>query len=174
MSCPDEMLSGLVDGELSHPEREQVLGHLLDCTACRTEVEALRILKARLQWAGAETPLPDPALVSRLHALVVPGVQPATVRPRGVSRPVTVHRARRAGSHPGGLRHRRLRQGAVGGCLIALGLGAAFLLGGSPPTRSTQVPVNPGTNQFVVDYVTSTGEVPLTDPLDAAVVGTSR
>ena len=177
MSCPGDLLSGLVDGELDHGARERVLSHLLACAPCRTEVESLRSLKTRLAWAGAETPLPSADLTARLLGLVVPGVELSQrvgmgpVRPAG-ARPVSVRPAGR----PATKRHatRRQRRRTVGGCLVALGLSAAFVLGGQQPSRPTQVQLDPGTNAFVADFVASTGEVPLTDPVDAAVVGFAR
>ena len=179
MSCPDDLLSGLVDGELDHGARERVLSHLLDCPPCMREVESLRSLKTRLSWAGAETPLPSAELTARLLQLVVPGVEPSQrgLTRQPAARPVTFRSARRpAGAARPHSRQRlqRLRRRTVGGCLVALGLSAAFVLGGQPPSRPTQVQIDPGTNAFVADFVYSTGEVPLTDPVDAAVVGLSR
>lgn len=174
MTCPGDLLSGLVDGELDHAVRERVLSHLMHCAPCRAEIEVLRGLKARLFWSAAEPPLPAPGLTARLQAMAVPGVEPggAPRPPAGSVRPVSVRPAGRSG--PVRPRPTRLRRRTVGGCLVALGLGAAFLLGGQPTSRTGDVQVDPGTDQFVVDYVNATSEVPLTDPMDAAVVGAGR
>ena len=172
MSCPGDLLSGLVDGELDHATREQVLSHLLGCAPCRAETESLRALKARLSWAGAETPVPSEVLADRLIGLVVPGVEPIQ-RTAASARPVSVRPAARPGGSTGPRRRPQVRRRTVGGALVALGLGAAFVLGGQT-ARDSQVPVDPGTDSFVADFVNSTVEVPLTDPVDAAVVGISR
>ena len=175
MSCPGELLSAFVDGEVDHETRERVLSHLMDCVPCRLEVDGLRALKTRLSWAGAETPLPTPALQARLFGLVVPGVEPLQQRPApGTVRPRSVRPAARAAAPPRPRRTTRLRRRTAGGALVALGLTAAFVLGGPASTRDNEVKVDPGTDVFVADFVDSTVEVPLTDPVDAAVVGTSR
>ena len=45
-ACLGELLTALVDGALSHAERERALAHLTGCAGCREEVEAQRALKA--------------------------------------------------------------------------------------------------------------------------------
>jgi anti-sigma factor RsiW len=173
MSCPGDLLSGLVDGELDHGTRERVLSHLLACPPCSTEVQALRALKTRLSWAGAETPVPDDAFTARLLSMAVPGVEPVQRRAAGTIRPVSIRpRARAGAARPV---TRRTRRRTVGGCLVALGLTTAFVLGGaSGPSRPNQVNVDPTTDVFFADYVDVTTEVPMSQPVDAAVVGTSR
>lgn len=49
MSHLGERVSALVDGELSHVERERALAHLTFCADCRREVESMRALKSRLR-----------------------------------------------------------------------------------------------------------------------------
>jgi hypothetical protein len=70
-----------------------------------------------------------------------------------------------------------MRRRTVGG-LVALGLSAAFVLGGQSAPSGGRAPIDPTTDQFVTDYVDATVEVPLTQPVDAdvssAVVRTSR
>jgi anti-sigma factor RsiW len=173
--CPGDLLSGLVDGELDHASRERVLSHLLACTACRTEVDALRSLKTRLSWAGAETPVPSEDLTNRLLGMVVPGVeptQPARVA-AGPVRPVSVRPAGRSAADARPRRTARLRRRTVGG-LVALGLGAAFVLGGPASPGGAKAPIDPTTDQFVADYVDATVEPPAPLPMTAAVVGISR
>lgn len=173
MTCPEDLLSGLVDGELDHPTRERVLSHLIACPACHREAEGLRRLKERLSWAGAETPVPSEDLTTRLLHLAVPGVEPVDRQRLGSSRPVTLRPAARpaAGVRPRATR--RLRRRTVGG-LVALGLSAAFVLGGQSPPSGARTPVDPATDQFVSDYVDATLEVPVTQPVEVSVVGTSR
>jgi anti-sigma factor RsiW len=172
--CPGDLLSGLVDGELDHPTRERVLGHLLSCGACHAEVETLRAIKTRLSWAGAETPLPSRDLATRLLLMAVPGVEPVSPSriPAGTARPVSVRPAGRAGGPPRPRRTSRLRRRTVGS-LVALGLSAAFVLGGQSNQAAPQVPVDPATDQFVSDFVDTTVEVPAT-PVDATVARLSR
>jgi anti-sigma factor RsiW len=170
VSCPGDLLSGLVDGELDHGPRERVLSHLLVCADCQHEVQALRALKTRLSWAGAETPVPSDDLTARLMRMTVPGVEPTDrVRP-GTVRPVSVRPAGRAAAaaRPRG----RVRRRTVGS-LVALGLSAAFVLGGQS-AGSNRVPIDPATDQFVSDYVDATLEVPLNSPLDATVAGFAK
>lgn len=173
--CPGDLLSGLVDGELDHATRERVLSHLMTCAACQAEVEALRALKSRLAWAGVETPVPSDQLSVRLLQMQVPGVAPAPRLRAGAIRPVSLRPAGRAAAaaRP---RH-RVRRRTVGG-LVAIGLSAAFVLGGQAGQRGGQVPIDPTTDLFVTDYVDATGQVPLTEPVDASVssvvVGTGR
>ncbi|MBK5305859.1 MAG: zf-HC2 domain-containing protein [Frankiaceae bacterium] len=168
MSCPGDLLSGLVDGELDHATRERVLSHLMSCPPCHQEVEGLRSLKTRLAWAGAETPVPSEELVARLLRMEVPGTSPAPRLRTGVPRPVSVRPSGRAPAASGPRRARRLRRRTVGG-LVALGLSAAFVLGG-PSSGGARVPIDPTTDQFVTDYVDATVEVPLREPLEATLV----
>ncbi|MCU1591834.1 MAG: hypothetical protein JWP11_3090, partial [Frankiales bacterium] len=96
MSCPGDLLSGLVDGELDHATRERVLSHLMGCPPCHHEVEGLRALKSRLSWAGAETPVPSDVLTARLLSMQVPGAEPADRVRIGTTRPVSIRPAGRA------------------------------------------------------------------------------
>lgn len=173
MTCPGDLLSGLVDGELDHGSRERVLSHLMTCPSCHQQVEGLRTVRARLDWAGAETPVPSPELVTRLLRMQVPGTTPAA-RPRaGGVRPVGLRPSGRPPAAPRPRRTRRVRRRTVGG-LVALGLGAAFLLGGGQTAGGARAPIDPATDQFVVDYVDATVDVPMSVPAEATVVRTSR
>jgi hypothetical protein len=104
--------------------------------------------------------------------MTVPGVEPSDrVRP-GSIRPVSIRPAGRAAARPRPVH--RVRRRTVGG-LVALGLSAAFVLGGSSAgAGSDRAPIDPTTDQFVSDYVDATLEVPLHQPLDAAVAGISK
>jgi anti-sigma factor RsiW len=178
VSCPGDLLSGLVDGELDHHTRERVLSHLMTCPACQHETEALRLLKRRLAWAGAESPVPSEQLTERLLRMQVPGTAPSSRIRAGSVRPVSLRPAGRSSAAAGPRRVRRLRRRTVGG-LVALGLSAAFVLGGqSAQGGGGRVPIDPTTDQFVTDYVDTTVEVPLNEPVDADVAsvggGTAR
>lgn len=161
MTCLGDVVAALVDGELDHAARERAHRHLAHCPACRAEVEAERRLKSRL--AGAtDDPAPSDALTARLMGLHAPGAPlraPATTgaaaRPV-TARPVTVR------SQPGPVarrpRRRRLRRrAAVGSTLAVLGLGAALALG-APQSRPPSTPVDPGTDAFVVDFISTTSD----------------
>jgi len=60
-------LSALIDGELSHEQRERALAHLARCEPCRREAAALRTLKQRMHALGEATA--DTALTDRLVAM---------------------------------------------------------------------------------------------------------
>jgi hypothetical protein len=103
----------------------------------------------------------------------VPGAMPAPRLRTGAQRPVSVRPAGRSAAAAGPRRVGRIRRRTVGG-LVALGLSAAFVLGGQQGQTGPRVPIDPTTDQFVTDYVDATVEVPVNDPVDATVVGTSR
>jgi hypothetical protein len=48
------------------------------------------------------------------------------------------------------------------------------VLGGPASSRDNEVKVDPGNDVFVADFVDSTGEVAVTEPVNASVVGTGR
>jgi anti-sigma factor RsiW len=168
--CLGEALTALVDGALSGAERERAHAHLARCGACRTEVEQLRALKARLAAASAPPAAPA-ALTAALLGLAVPGVEPAArpgplatgpVRPAGRPVPVASAPTRPAARRADRSRHRLRRTGTVGTGLLALGVGAALLLG-SPGAAPASTPVDPGSDAFVADFASTTGGVPVAD-----------
>src|SRR4029450_11316074 len=79
-----ERMSALVDGELDHAERDRLLGHVADCQPCRSELDLLRKIKARL--ARSTGPEMSPTLLSKLLAMAEPGGPPPAAR-RPVARP---------------------------------------------------------------------------------------
>lgn len=139
MSHLGHRLSALIDGELSHPQRERALAHLARCEACRREAAALRALKQRMHALG-EAPA-DATLTDRLFALGASGPVPGS---------------------PGLPRHRWPVRLIAAACLAVAGLGlptAAFLAGGG----GQQEPgpgVTPMIDLFVVQHDFSTGDVP--------------
>ena len=167
--CLGDVAAALIDGELSHAERERAHRHLTHCPACRAEVEAERQLKLRLHGLA-----PAPALGEMLSARLlavgssdalsrrtsgVPGsrrdaTQTRDARPRARS-PLSRSPSGRSplfrspsGRSP--LRRRTLGSAAV----VALGLTAAFAFGGGSEPPSTTV--DPGIGAFVTEYVVST------------------
>ena len=174
-SCLGDVVAALVDGELDHASREKAQRHLAHCLSCRAEVEAQRRVKSRLGIVGE--PDPSDGLTARLLGLAPPGpdvvavaprlqergVRPATARtapgPRiQTSRPAsraTVRStagpgadARRAGS-------RLQRRAGVGSALVVIGLGAVLALG-SPSSQGPSTPVDPGSDTFVAEFVSTT------------------
>jgi len=131
-------LSALIDGELSHEQRERVLAHLARCQPCRREAAALRALKQRMHALGEATA--GTALTDRLVALGAryPG-QSGRGRPR---------------------RRWPVRSIAVA-CLAVAGLGlpvAAFLAGGGQQEPGPTI--TPAVDMFVLQHEISTGEYP--------------
>lgn len=173
MSHLGERLTALVDGELSHDERDKALVHLAACEQCRSEADALRVLKRRLRAMGDA--LPSDALLERLQAMGEPGgpVPPAirsmpgqgrTHAPTKLTRPRdTRPAARRAAASP-----RRMPRGrylVVGAATLAvLGIGSAAFAAGSDPRAPR---VSPSIEQFAVEHALTSGDVPLTDPRPA-------
>lgn len=162
--CLGEALTALVDGALSHAERERVHAHLARCAECRAEVDVQRALKARLVRLSAAPPPPE-RLTAALLGLAVPGVEPA-VRPgpplAGPVRPAgrTAAFTGPAGRGADRARRRLRRTSTVGGGLLALGVGAALLLGG-PAGAPASTPVDPGSDAFVADFASTTSGVPV-------------
>lgn len=164
MSCLGDVAAALVDGELDHAARERAQRHLAHCDTCRAEVDAQRRLKARLTGLRADPPAPDQALTERLLALSVASsdvVSSDVVRssPVGSTHP---RGARSVPMPPAGVRPRgrRLRRRAGAGAgLLALGLTAAFVLGGPQPQQPS-TPVDPGTDLFVTEFVSTTSDTP--------------
>lgn len=172
-SCRSEALTALVDGALSHDERDRVQAHLARCDACRAEVEAQRAVKARLGGLAATPPEPTPTLLAALRGLAVPGVEPrgrpgpvpsgpSSLRPPG--RPARNRSFTRPATRSASRRTRGVRRTRVlGGGLLLAGVGLVLVLG-APATGAASTPVDPGSDEFVVDFVTTTTEVPLADP----------
>jgi hypothetical protein len=149
-----ERLSALIDGELSHQQRERVLAHLAHCAPCRQEAAALRTLKQRMHALGEA--IADTALTDRLIAVA------------GVARPAPWRRRFRLAdrrSIPGVPRHRwPVRSLAVAGLTLA-GLGvpaAAFMAGGAQPESGPSV--TPAIDTYVVQHEISTGNAPVAQP----------
>jgi anti-sigma factor RsiW len=169
-------LAAHVDGELGHAARERVLRHLTGCAACRAEVEAQRRLKNSLRDLGGDAPAPSVELRDRLVALGRPEVvAPAAGGPaRPPSAPRAPGRPRGPRGRVDGRRpSRRLPRHAVGGAFLALGLGAVLALGG-PQRAPTRAPVDPASDAFLVDHVSTSGGLPLPEPVGVTTAGLGR
>jgi anti-sigma factor RsiW len=132
--------TAFVDGQLDHRQRDEVIAHLLHCPGCKDEVDGLRALKGSLRAGGPDIPLD---LSLRLLAAV----------PQ-----LPVPQQRRSARQ-----HRRVRRTAVGGALVALGIGGSLGLAGPPPAGPAPR-VDPTSTRFVMDHAATAGEVPFTEP----------
>jgi predicted anti-sigma-YlaC factor YlaD len=143
-------LSALIDGELSHAQRERVLGHLTRCEPCRREAAGMRALKQRMHALGEATA--NTALTDRLVAL---GAR--YPRQAGLSR-----------------RRRPVRSIAVAALAVA-GLGlpaAAFLAGGGPEAPGPSI--TPAVDLFMTQHEISTGDAEVSPSPSPSVSGESR
>lgn len=65
-----DRVTSLADGELGHRARDRALAHAAGCPQCRADLEAERVVRARLQMLADPRPAPD--LTSRLLAIAAP------------------------------------------------------------------------------------------------------
>jgi anti-sigma factor RsiW len=149
-----ERLSALIDGELSHAQRERVLAHLARCESCRREAGVLRLLKRRMHALGDGDPATGQpagadALTWRLLALV-----PAAGKGPGPQRPI---RWARPGA-PGRRRTRWLVTAALAGGGLGLSV-AAFLAGGDRPPAGPKI--IPAVDVFMEQHAITTGQLPV-------------
>ncbi len=164
-SCLGDVAAALVDGELDHAARERAHRHLAHCARCRAEVDGQRRLKARL--SGIAQPDLPTALADRLLRLAAPVEEPALRSlpdARPPSPPAAPVPGRPAGSHPGsprpaGARPRRAvrRRATTGSAFALLGVAAALALG-APQPRPATTPVDPATDAFVTEFVSTTAD----------------
>lgn len=141
MSHLGERLSALIDGELSHAQRERVLAHLARCEPCRHEAAALRMLKQRMHALGEATA--NTALTDRLVALGAPGRVPGGMA---------------------GLSRRRWPVRSIAAAFLTmagLGLPAAAWMAGGGTQQEPGPGVTPAIDMFVMQHDYSTGNVPL-------------
>lgn len=157
MSHLGERLSALIDGELSHDQRDRVLAHLAKCEPCRREVAALRLLKRRMRALGETTAAAG--LTDRLMAMAAtPGGLPRSLPARG---------------EPGGESTARfpVRSLALGALVfLALGLpAAAFVAGGTQAEPGPSV--TPAVDMYVTQHAITTGAVPAATPGEDPATG---
>lgn len=140
--------TAFVDGQLDHRQRDEVMAHLLHCQSCKAEVGALRTVKGSLRAARPDVPadLGLRLLASMPRDALVPQQRPAR-------------------------RPSRVRRTAVGGVLVALGIGGSFGLAGPPPSGPAPR-VDPASTRFVIDHAETAGEVPFIAPEIVAVSST--
>ncbi|MFI9574800.1 anti-sigma factor family protein [Microbispora rosea] len=164
MSHLGERVSALIDGELSHNERERALAHLTFCADCRAEVDAMRALKTRLRSMDPPA-MPADLTMSLLRMAEPGGPLPPRMRPFpdhpafGTGRLPGMHAAgpmdnrprprgrdegRSGPGRPG--RARRAGYVAVGMAGAAVALGTMLMAGGSTATP------NPTPGQMFVQH----------------------
>lgn len=159
-----ELLSALVDGELSGAELDRANAHVAACAACRVEANALRRLKHELRSLAEVSEADD--ITGRLLALASMADQDPPIPVRYLDR----QRARRPHST---LRRRRLTGRRRGRymlwstvSLVVVGIGtAAFGMGGGSAATGPQI--TPQLEVFDVQHAIYSGDVPFTDPTDA-------
>jgi anti-sigma factor RsiW len=183
-----ERMSALVDGELDHAERDRLLGHVADCQPCRSELDLLRKIKARL--ARSTGPEMSPTLLSKLLAMAEPGgpLPPARRPVAGPSYPIAPPPrtaatdasgrpvAAPAGSTgPGRTRRRGGRRRYVyltGASALSVGLialGTAFAAGDI--SRGGGPLVTPPMDQLIVRHAQTADGVPFSDPASTVIFG---
>jgi anti-sigma factor RsiW len=164
-----DLLSALVDGELSGAELDRANAHVAACGACRVEANALRRLKHELRSLAAVHDSDE--ITTRLLAMARP--EGPTVLP-GLP---GLGSARRAGGEHG--RHpahpsRRRQMGRRGRyvlwstvSLVVVGIGtAAFGMGGSSGGAGPQI--TPQLEVFDIQHAITSGDVPFVDPADVS------
>ena len=180
MSHLGELLSALVDGELSGAELDRANAHLAACGVCRAEAGSLRQLKHELRALAG--PGDADGITRRLLAMPdegdavaalqagQPGPGYAVRRRTGLEYPAS--RGGPAGPYSTGLRGgatgrrrgRYLLWGTVSLVVVGIG-GAAFGMGGSA-TGSTEPRITPQIEVFDVEHALTSGDVPFADPAD--------
>jgi anti-sigma factor RsiW len=146
-----DLLSALVDGELSGGELDRASAHLAGCAACRTEVNSLRRLKHELRGlAGA---CDAEGITRRLLAM------PGQGDPADSGVPVPSRYTER--EH--GERHRGRYMLWSTVSVVVVGIGAAaFGMGGTSGPAEPQV--TPQVEVFDLQHAMTSGGVPFEDP----------
>ena len=164
MSHLGDMLSALVDGELSGAELDRANAHVAACGACRVEANALRRLKHELR-ALAEVHDSE-EITGRLLAMSgqagPAGSAPLGHAARAHGGRYRVHSSRRLS---GRRRGRYMLWGMVS--LVVVGVGsAAFGMGGGAGSTGPQI--TPQLEVFDIQHAITSGDVPFADPADVS------
>ncbi len=176
MSHLGELLSALVDGELSGTELDRANAHVAACGACRVEANALRRLKHELRGLADVDGAGD--ITSRLLAMSDSGggyPDPAgSVRARQLGRdPGPRRRARPAGVPysasperlPGRRRGRYVLWSTLS--LVVVGIGtAAFGMGGGSVSQGPQI--TPQLEVYDLQHAITSGDALYDDPSDVS------
>ena len=183
MSHLGDLLSALVDGELSGAELDRANAHVAACGACRVEANALRRLKHELRSLAEVHDSAD--ITRRLLALggqdgqPDPGGPAAPVRARRLGRESGPRRRVRAAAErsmadpspalpSGRLTSRRRGRYVLWSTLsLVVGIGtAAFGMGGSASPTGPQI--TPQLEVFDIQHAITSGDVPFADPADVS------
>jgi hypothetical protein len=169
--CADlaELRSAFVDGALDNPDRERLLGHLVDCAHCRQDVEDLHAVRALLKQSQTE-PSPTPSDLShRLVSIAGPeSIAPLWARPFRRTPP----RMSRTGGLPS---HRRIVKLRIAAAAMALGatVTAIGVIGYAAAPRLAAV--DDPTDEAQVAFTSSLGQFPLaSDALNAVMLADFR
>lgn len=183
MSHLGELLSALVDGELSGTELDRANAHVAACGTCRVEAHALRRLKHELRALAEVSDSDD--ITKRLLAMSgtdgrpSQGANVATAPARELGRARARRRrvaaGRRAMSDPYSAQpSRRLIRTRRGRymlwstvSLVVVGIGtAAFGMGGN--AGSTGPRITPQLEVFDMQHAITSGDVPFDDPSEVS------
>jgi hypothetical protein len=169
--CADlaELRSAFVDGALDNPDRERLLGHLVDCAHCRQDVEDLRAVRALLKQSQTD-PSPTPSDLShRLVSIAGPeSIAPLWARPFRRTQP----RLSRTGGLPS---HRRIVKLRIAAAAMALGatVTAIGVIGYAAAPRLAAI--DDPTDEAQAALASSLGQFPLaSDALNAVMLADFR
>ena len=188
MSHLGELLSALVDGELSGGELDRANAHMASCGACRVEANALRRLKHELRALGevhnadgittrllamtSESSAEGPAALAGLAYPAGQGTVRNLGRDRGRRREMRSATAPYTGAPysavpsqrlPGRRRGRYVLWSTLS--LVVVGVStAAFGMGGNSGTTGPQI--TPQLEVFDIQHAITSGDVPFPDPTD--------
>lgn len=165
MSHLGEILSALVDGELSGAELDRANAHVAACGACRVEANALRRLKHELRSLAEASEVSDAGdITERLLAMTSQADQDSQIPVRYLERerdPDSAGPTRRR------VRRRRGRYvlwSAVS--LVVVGVSsAAFGMGGA---GSSGPQITPQLEVFDLQHAVFSGDVPYADPAEVS------
>jgi hypothetical protein len=158
-----ELLSALVDGELSGAELDRANAHVAGCSTCRVEAHALRRLKHELRALAEVTDADD--ITRRLLAMHGADARPCRVGQPGkggqpgLARPLWRERASRHRVAVG-RRGRYVLWSTVS--LVVVGVGTAFGMGGNSGNAGPQI--TPQLEVFDMQHAITSGDVPFGDP----------
>jgi anti-sigma factor RsiW len=180
-----ELLSALVDGELSGAELDRANAHVAACGACRVEANALRRLKHELRALGEVSESGD--ITRRLLAMSGQDGQPGPARAAapGPARPLGREHAQRrrvraAGAPPAADPYSASPSGRLAGrrrgryvlwstlSLVVVGIGtAAFGMGGSPGPAEPRITPQQ-LEVYDLQHAITSGDVPFDEPADVS------
>jgi anti-sigma factor RsiW len=176
-----DLLSALVDGELSGADLDRASAHVAACGACRVEANALRRLKHELRALAEVSDLGDmtrrllamnsqagqPGLAARVPARQ-PGSERAQRRRVGTAGQRAIadsYSALPSGRLTGRRRGRYVLWSTVS--LVVVGIGtAAFGMGGNASPAGPQI--TPQLEVFDIQHAITSGDVPFEDPADVS------